>query len=73
MDLQHALEDWMQEHEAEILDLIMEEAERFREMHPGIGEQEVRWNALIMANRRYLARAIGAVLPAYLDERLARL
>ncbi len=68
MNLQHALEDWMEEHEAEILDLLIEEAERFRATHPGMSEQEERWNALMMANRRFLVRAIGEGLPRYLEE-----
>jgi hypothetical protein len=68
VNLQHALEDWMEDHEVEMLDLIAEEADRFRAMHPGIEQREERVNALVMANRRFLARALGQVLPAYLEE-----
>jgi hypothetical protein len=69
MDLGEALEDWMQEHEADLLDLYTEEAARFREMHPGIDEREERWNAMTMANRRFIARALGQVLPEWLQTR----
>jgi hypothetical protein len=63
------LNDWMVEHEGEILDLLDEEMERFRENHPGIDDSVAETNALIMANRRFLARAMGAVLPAWIDRR----
>lgn len=59
----------MDEHEGEILDLMDEEIERFQAAHPGYDGPEVQSNALMMANRRFLARAIGAVLPAWLDSR----
>lgn len=66
MDLEAALNAWMDEHEAEILDLLDEEMDRFREHHPGIDEAVAESNALVMANRRFLVRAIGAVLPKWL-------
>ena len=66
MDLEAALNAWMDEHEAEVLDLLDEEMERFREHHPGIDEAVAENNALMMANRRFLARALGAVLPKWL-------
>ena len=46
--------------------LTSEEMERFREHHPGIDEAVAENNALMMANRRFLARALGAVLPKWL-------
>lgn len=67
MDLEQALADWMLEHEAEILDLMLEEAARFRDAHPGVDEREERLHALLMANRRFLARALGQVLPRWLE------
>jgi len=66
MDLERELVQWMEDHEAEFLDLLGEEAERFREMHPGVSYEEERLNAMQMANRRFIARALGAVLPRYL-------
>jgi hypothetical protein len=66
MDLEAALNAWMDEHEAEILDLLDEEMDRFREHHPGIDETVAENNALLMANRRFLVRALGAVLPRWL-------
>ena len=66
MDLEAELNAWMDAHEAEILDLLDEELDRFRENHPGIDDSVAENNALIMANRRFLARALGAVLPRWL-------
>jgi hypothetical protein len=66
MDLEAELNAWMDEHEGEILDLIDEEMERIREHHPGVDEAVAQDNALLMANRRFLARALGAVLPRWL-------
>jgi hypothetical protein len=66
VDLEAALNAWMDEHEAEVLDLLDEEMERFREHHPGIDEAVAENNALMMANRRFLVRALGAVLPKWL-------
>ena len=65
-DLEAALNAWMDEHEAEILDLLDEEQARFRANHPGIDPAVAEQNALLMANRRFLARALGAVLPNWL-------
>jgi hypothetical protein len=69
VDLEAALNAWMDEHEAEVLDLLDEELDRFREHHPGIDDSVAQQNALLMANRRFLVRAIGAVLPAWLEAR----
>ena len=52
--------------QAEILDLLDEEQDRFRANHPGIDPAVAEQNSLLMANRRFLARALGAVLPNWL-------
>jgi hypothetical protein len=70
-DLEAVLNAWMDEHEAEVLDLLDEELDRFREHHPGIDDAAAQQNALLMANRRFLVRAIGAVLPSWLRSRTA--
>ncbi len=67
MELEAALNAWMDENEAEILDLLDEEMDRFRANHPGIDDSVAQNNALFMANRRFIVRALGAVLPAWLD------
>ena len=66
MDLEAQLTAWMEEHEGEILDLLDEEMDRFREHHPGIDDKVAESNALLMANRRFIVRALGAVLPGWL-------
>jgi hypothetical protein len=66
MNLESALNAWMDQHEGEILDLLDEEIERFTENHPGIDPSVGESNALMMANRRFMTRALGAVLPAWL-------
>jgi hypothetical protein len=68
MDLESELNAWMDEHEGEILDFLDEELERFRAAHPGIDQSVGETNALMMANRRFMARALGAVLPRWLEE-----
>ncbi len=69
MDLEAALVQWMDENEVEMFQLLKEEEARFRALHPGIDPVEARSNATAMANRRFVARALGEVLPAYLDAR----
>ena len=69
MDLEAELVRWMDENEVEMFQLLREEEGRFRAMHPGIDPVEVRINATAMANRRFVARALGEVLPRYLAER----
>jgi hypothetical protein len=69
MDLEEELVRWMDDNEAELFQILKEEDARFRALHPGIDPVEVRINATAMANRRYVARALGAVLPTYLDNR----
>jgi hypothetical protein len=66
VNLEAELNAWMDQHEGEILDLLDEELERFKEHHPGLDPAVGESNALMMANRRFLARALGAVLPAWL-------
>jgi sirohydrochlorin ferrochelatase len=71
MDLEAALNAWMDEHEAEVLDLLDEEMERFREHHPGIDEavaELLRETASPVAVAPYLlapgyfASVVGAVV-----------
>ena len=66
MDLEAELVRWMDENEVDMLQLLREEEARFRAMHPGIDPLEARLNATAMANRRFIARALGEVLPRYL-------
>ncbi|HZS00407.1 MAG TPA: hypothetical protein VFE37_16955 [Chloroflexota bacterium] len=67
MDLENALVSWMDENEVEMFQILKEEEGRFRALHPGLEAADVRLNAMAMANRRFIARALGEVLPAYLD------
>src|SRR5262249_29075576 len=53
---------WMDEREVEMLELLRGEEARFRAMHPGFDAIEARINAPAMANRRFVARALGDVL-----------
>jgi hypothetical protein len=69
MDLEAELNAWMTEHEAEILELMDEEMDRFRAHHPGIDDTVAENNALFMANRRFIARALGAILPKWVERR----
>jgi hypothetical protein len=66
MDLEAALVQWMDENEVEMFQLLKEEEGRFRVLHPGVEATDVMIHATAMANRRFLARALGEVLPAYL-------
>ena len=67
MDLEQMLNAWLDEHADELFQMMREEAERFREAHPGMDYEEERLNALVMSSRRYLVRALGQVLPSYLE------
>ena len=69
MDLEDELVRWMDENEVEMFQILKEEEGRFRALHPGLDPAEVRLNAMAMANRRFIARALGKVLPAYLASR----
>lgn len=69
MDLEAALVQWMDENEVDMLQLLKEEEGRFRALHPGVDPVDVRIHAAAMANRRFIARALAEVLPAYLAER----
>lgn len=66
MDLEAALVEWMDENEVEMFQLLKEEEGRFRALHAGVDPTEVMIHATAMANRRFIARAVGEVLPAYL-------
>lgn len=68
MNLEEELNHWMDEHQTEIFEFIREAMDEFQSAHPGSDEEMVRLNALSMANRRFMARAIGAVLSKYLPQ-----
>ena len=69
MDLEAELVRWMDDNEIELLELLREEEARFLALHPGIEPDQVRLHATAMANRRYIARALGEILPLYLADR----
>jgi hypothetical protein len=69
MDLETELVRWMDDNEVEMFQLLKEEDARFRALHPGLDPTESRIHATAMANRRFVARALGEVLPAYLASR----
>ena len=66
MDIEERLIRWMDENEVEMFQILREEEGRFRAMHPNLDPLEVRLNSMAMANRRFIARALGEVLPQYL-------
>jgi hypothetical protein len=66
VNLEKELNDWMDEHQTDYFDLIRESMEEFEAAHPGMDANMTRLNALSMADRKLMARAIGAVLPKYL-------
>ena len=68
MDLEAELNAWLDGHVEELFQLIAEEGAKFRAAHPGMDYEEERLNASVMASRRYLVRALGQVLPAYLAQ-----
>ncbi len=68
MDLEKELNTWMDEHQTDLFDLIREAMEEFESAHPGVDQAMVRLNGLSMADRRFVARALGAVLPKYLGQ-----
>lgn len=68
MDLEAALVRWMDENEVDLLQLLKEEEARFRALHPDVDPVDVQIHAAAMANRRFIARALAEVLPAYLAE-----
>ena len=71
MDLEAELVRWMDDNEVEMFQLLKEEEARFRALHPDVDATETRIHATAMANRRFVARALAEVLPAYLDSRQA--
>lgn len=68
VDLEKELNEWMDDHQTDLFDLIREAMGEFEAAHPGIDPAMARLNALSMADRRFVARALGQVLPAYLDK-----
>lgn len=67
MNLEQELNQWMDEHQTELFDLIRVAMEEFESAHPGIDDNMVKINALSMADRRFMARAISEVLGKYLE------
>lgn len=68
MDLEKELNDWMDDHQTDLFDLIREAMGEFEAAHPGTDQAMIRLNALSMADRRFVARALGQVLPKYLGK-----
>ncbi len=68
MDLEKEINDWMTEHQTDIFELIRDAMDEFESAHPGLDENMIKVNALSMADRRFMARALGAVLPKYLGQ-----
>lgn len=68
MNLEKELNVWMDENQNEYFDLIREAMEEFEAAHPGMDQNMIRINALSMADRRFMARAIGQILPKYLNK-----
>ena len=68
MDLEKELNDWMNEHQTDYFDLLRETGEEFEAAHPGVDQTLIRMNTLSMADRRFMARALAAVLPRYLAQ-----
>jgi len=68
VDLEKELNEWMDDHQTDLFDLIREAMGEFESAHPGTDQEMIRLNALSMADRRFVARALGNVLPKYLDK-----
>ena len=68
MDLEQELNAWMEEHQTELFDIIRQAMDDFSAAHPGMGQEMIRMNALSMADRRFMARAISQVLSKYLPQ-----
>lgn len=68
MELEKELNAWMDDHQTDLFDLIREAMSEFEEAHPGMDQAMIRLNSLSMADRRFVARALGAVLPKYLNK-----
>ena len=68
MDIEKELNDWMNDHQTDYFDLLRETAEEFEAAHPGVDQTLLRMNTLSMADRRFMARALGVVLPKYLGQ-----
>jgi hypothetical protein len=66
IDLEKELNAWMDEHQTDLFDLIREVTAEFEEKHPGMDDLMVKLNALSMADRRFVARALGQVLGKHL-------
>ncbi len=68
MDLEKEINGWMDEHQTDYFDLLREMMDEFQAAHPGVDQDMVRMNTLSMADRRFMARALGAILPKHLGQ-----
>jgi len=66
MNLEQELNEWMDEHQTEIFDFIRQAMDEFESAHPGLDDAMIKMNALSMANRRFMVRAISEVLGKYI-------
>jgi hypothetical protein len=64
--IEQEINDWMKDHETEIFEFIREAMQEFEEAHPGMERDMIRLNALSMADRRFMARAVASVISKYL-------
>lgn len=68
MNLEQELNEWMDGHQEEYFEMIRVAMEEFESAHPGMDESMIKINALSMADRRYMARALSEVLGKYLNK-----
>ncbi len=66
MNLERELNEWMDANQTDIFEFIREAMEEFESAHPGMDESMIKLNALSMADRRFMARAISEVVGKYL-------
>ena len=64
--LEKELNEWMDENQTEIFEFIRDAMLEFEAAHPDTDTEMVRLNALSMANRRFMVKAIAEVLGKYL-------
>lgn len=67
-DLEKELNTWMDDHANELFDLIRDALDEFQEAHPGMDDSMIKLNALSMADRRFMARALGQTLGKQLNK-----
>jgi hypothetical protein len=67
MNLEQELNQWMDNHQNEYFDLIRTTMDEFEAAHPGSDDMMIKINALSMADRRFMSKAISEVLGKYLQ------